>query len=231
MEAALRCYACRVSTVATASEAEHRCRQRGYDLVICRILFLAGINGIDLAERLRELDTPIVLFSEFPEQILRTLQGFPPPDVAFFRVPRDMDRLIATALAIVGRCAEATPQVLPAPAHETVCGTWEVDLKSNTVRLSREYYALFGTEPDVDIRVLESLERHVHPEDRDAVRRAFDEAVRERHQLYRARFRIVRADGSVEMLCVTGRIEYGEHSEPVRVRGITTYEPGYGTDT
>ena len=74
-------------------------------------------------------------------------------------------------------------------------GSWEIDFVANRISWSDETYRIFGLEPRSQPATLELFYAHVHPDDRESVRRALDDAPRT--GTFEFEFRVVRADGSV----------------------------------
>ncbi len=216
---AFRDRCCDVTVVSTASQAVHLCRSRRCDIVVSRVVFMAGLNGVELAELLAGSCSGIFLFSSFPDDILQRLPGFPPAAARFYRVPGQDADLITDVLATFGQTIDRR-----ARAHPPRFGTWEVDLRANTVSLSPEYYSLFGLQPTTDASALEYMERRVHPDDRELAGRAFDAVVAGRGSLYRVVLRIIRPDGGIRRILVKGTIEYDRAGRPIFLRGVAIDE-------
>lgn len=73
-------------------------------------------------------------------------------------------------------------------------GHWEFRVPEGTGWWSDELYEAFGHEPQSRPITMDFFLSHVHPDDRDAVRREFMAAV-EGHREYRDSFRVIRKDG------------------------------------
>jgi PAS domain S-box-containing protein len=83
-------------------------------------------------------------------------------------------------------------------------GSWEWDLATGEVTRSAELLALFGLEPGaVSPRAWSTLD-YIHPDDREWVRRAVEEASRD-GRAYVFEHRIVRTDGSERMVLHQGQ--------------------------
>ncbi len=78
-------------------------------------------------------------------------------------------------------------------------GTWNWDVAADRHRRDENLNRLLGLEPAETVLPIEEFFRHVHPEDRDAVRAAFDASVRQGHNLG-AEFRVVWPGGGVRWL-------------------------------
>lgn len=74
-------------------------------------------------------------------------------------------------------------------------GHWEYRAHEDAGWWSDELYEAFGHEPRSRPITLDFFLSHIHPDDRDAVRRDFLAAIEE-HREYRGSFRVIRKDGS-----------------------------------
>ncbi len=97
-------------------------------------------------------------------------------------------------------------------------GTWEWDLRADTVEWSEKLAQLHGLPAGAFDGTFASYEREIHPADREhvlaSVRRAIDEDVP-----LDVEYRIVGPDGSVRWVEGKGRVEY-EDGRPVRMSGV-----------
>jgi two-component system cell cycle sensor histidine kinase/response regulator CckA len=98
-------------------------------------------------------------------------------------------------------------------------GTWEMDLTSGVGRWSRRLQALHGVDGDAFPGTIESFLEFVHPEDRQLVRDAIDEGIRQRTD-WNVVYRTVWADGSVHSVNEIGRAFYDEHGVALRTAGV-----------
>jgi diguanylate cyclase (GGDEF)-like protein/PAS domain S-box-containing protein len=87
-----------------------------------------------------------------------------------------------------------------ATAHRIAgLGSWEWDLESGEVRWSAEIYRVYGVAPEGFTPSPEAVLERVHPDDREIVTSARDEAIRNR-RTYSVDFRILRPDRSLRFL-------------------------------
>lgn len=86
-------------------------------------------------------------------------------------------------------------------------GSWKLDPRSGELSWSDEVFRIFGLAPGALQPSFEHFLQHVHPEDREAVRASYEQAVRERER-YEIVHRVVRPDGEVRVV--------RERSEEVR---------------
>jgi len=97
-------------------------------------------------------------------------------------------------------------------------GHWEIDFASGQLMWSEEVYRIFGRSPKTFAPTREAFLEAVHPEDREAVRRAFEESL-EGCKPYQTTHRIVRPDGNVRIVQEKSRIYSDGHGRPVRSLG------------
>ena len=96
---------------------------------------------------------------------------------------------------------------------------WVWDIERDEVWLTDNRRALFGFAPSekLDIERLQSL---VHPEDRELVRVAVDNAL-DTGAEYDTEYRIVLPDGQVRWMAGRGRVEFNSAGKPTRMRGVS----------
>ncbi len=98
-------------------------------------------------------------------------------------------------------------------------GAWQLDLATgqmNCTALCKEHFGL-PADAEFSYDVVVST---IHPEDRAPMRAAVERALRER-DIYRAESRVVRPDGSLHWVLMSGRGDYGATGEPHSMAGVT----------
>ncbi len=98
-------------------------------------------------------------------------------------------------------------------------GTWEWNIPSGHVVWTPRTYQLFGYEPGTFVNSVDSFLQSVYAEDRPAVVRWCEQAVRERKRTV-LEYRIVRGDGTVRWLRSAGRALTDESGRVVRMVGV-----------
>jgi PAS domain S-box-containing protein len=97
-------------------------------------------------------------------------------------------------------------------------GTWDWDLRTNTVEWSPNLEGIHGLPAGTFDGTFASYEREIHPDDRDRVlasaRRALAEGVP-----HDVEYRIVSPDGTIRWCEGKGRVEY-DNGRPVRMTGV-----------
>ncbi len=105
--------------------------------------------------------------------------------------------------------------------HGTGMATWDVDLKIGKALWSETHFQILGYDPIASGEAtLEMWQSRVHPDDRERVLCALEQARNER-SLYAPEHRIIRADtGEERWLSVFGRFLYDLAGEAVRFVGV-----------
>ena len=97
-------------------------------------------------------------------------------------------------------------------------GSWEWDIKSNRLQWSDEVYRIFGLQPQQFGATYEAFLNSVHPDDRELVQKAVNEALYE-HRPYHIDHRIVLPDGSIRFVHEQGEVTFDEDGKPARMLG------------
>ena len=98
-------------------------------------------------------------------------------------------------------------------------GMWEWDLEKDEIWVSPTRRAQLGFPASAKITFEELISRW-HEGDRDKVRQAVNDAIREGKD-YQAEFRVVRMDGSMQWVCARGRVQVDAHGKPRRLTGVS----------
>ena len=99
-------------------------------------------------------------------------------------------------------------------------GSWEMDHVSHAVVWSDEVYRLFGVTRGSFACRYEGFLDLVHPEDREAVRAAFQRSLDERGE-YEVEHRVVHPDGEVRWLLERGVTQFDGSGRPLKTSGFT----------
>jgi two-component system cell cycle sensor histidine kinase/response regulator CckA len=83
-------------------------------------------------------------------------------------------------------------------------GSWDRDLKNDTVTWSDELYRIYGFDASRPPPTREELGQHIHPEDRDLVAEAIES--RDGQDSFEFDFRFVRPSGAIRTIHARGRI-------------------------
>ncbi len=98
-------------------------------------------------------------------------------------------------------------------------GLWSLDLETGQFWVTAKAKELFHFAPDLDV-TLDRFFDVVHPEDRDRVRQAVDDAVRERGEI-RVEYRIVFPDGETRWIVSRGMTQASESGKPDHLAGVS----------
>jgi PAS domain S-box-containing protein len=96
---------------------------------------------------------------------------------------------------------------------------WDLDVKTGRDSWFGDLQTLFGMPSDTFFGQVEDFYRRVHPEDRERVAKAVQDAKRSRKP-YAADFRIVQPDGTIRWVSADGTFYYGVSGEPERMLGM-----------
>ncbi len=113
---------------------------------------------------------------------------------------------------------EASERALAEAQRLTRLGSWEWDVPEGRVTWSEELYRVFGVERATLDAPPEGYLALVHPDDRAALRRALDEALRDAAP-FQCEHRVARPDGELRTIDARGRAQVGEHGRVVRLHG------------
>jgi PAS domain S-box-containing protein len=96
---------------------------------------------------------------------------------------------------------------------------WDLAVQSGRNVWIGNLQTIFGTSSDTFAPSAEDFIRYVHPDDRERVSSALNDA-RHNREMYALEFRIVRPDGIIRWLAARGRFYYSTDDEPERMLGV-----------
>lgn len=98
--------------------------------------------------------------------------------------------------------------------------TWDIDLTNNTVSCSPEMLKLWGITPQEFTGHRSILQTKVHPEDREKMSTAINQAI-QNHDIYELEYRIIPSPGIIRWVMSRGRCTYASDSQtPNRFSGV-----------
>ena len=97
-------------------------------------------------------------------------------------------------------------------------GSWDRNLKTGEVYWSDQNYIIRGFEPQAVTPSLELVKSQVHPDDFKRFIEMRDAALYQKEP-YHQRYRLIRKDGEIRIVSVTGKVEWDENGEPIRFLG------------
>ena len=98
-------------------------------------------------------------------------------------------------------------------------GTWQWDIKANSVVWSMELERIHGLQPGTFAGTFEAYQSDIHPDDREHVLQTIQQTVIERKP-HLLEYRIVLPDGSIRWLEARGRMLFDALGEPDRLVGV-----------
>lgn len=96
-------------------------------------------------------------------------------------------------------------------------GSWEWDIEGNRLSWSDEMYRIFGVDPRQFGASFEAFLEAVHPDDREDVRKAVDEALNGQH--FDIEYRVVKANGEIRNTHAQGEVSFNGQGKPSRMLG------------
>jgi PAS domain S-box-containing protein len=99
-------------------------------------------------------------------------------------------------------------------------GIWEVDLRTAVAYWSDTCEAMHGLAPGAFARTFEAFVACIHPQDREPVLRAIEEATRE-HTATEFQYRTMWQDGTERWINSTAQFFFDEAGAPLRGAGVT----------
>ena len=103
--------------------------------------------------------------------------------------------------------------------HLATVGTWAWDIRTDAVSWSDELYRIFGLTPNELRASLGAIVEHIHPEDRANVLATVQRCLLT-HERFSERQRIVRSDGDIRVVRITGNIVCAADGLPLRMFGV-----------
>lgn len=97
-------------------------------------------------------------------------------------------------------------------------GNWDWDIVKNKLSWSMEIYRIFGLNPLEFSATYEAFLNSVHPEDREFVKKAVDDALYGKKP-YGIDHRIVLPDGTVRTVHEEAEVIFGENDKPIQMSG------------
>jgi PAS domain S-box-containing protein len=97
-------------------------------------------------------------------------------------------------------------------------GYWELDIVKNNLIWSDEVYRIFGLKPQEFKATYESFLSYVHPEDRDAVNKAYSDSLKNKLP-YDIQHRVLLKSGEIKYVREKCQTEYNDDGEAIRSIG------------
>ncbi len=99
-------------------------------------------------------------------------------------------------------------------------GVWDIDLATGNLRGTVQFFRIMGLPPTSDPVPIETTRRLRHPEDRERVQHAFNDALATGADKYLVEYRIIRPDGELRWIAGRGRMFRDVTGLPVHCGGV-----------
>lgn len=103
--------------------------------------------------------------------------------------------------------------------HVSGMGSWDWNVKDNTLVWSDEIFSIFGADPDLKTVSYDGFLTYIHPEDKEDVINAINSALLY-DKPYDIEHRVVRPDGTQRLVCEQGDVFRNENGEAVNMVGV-----------
>jgi PAS domain S-box-containing protein len=118
------------------------------------------------------------------------------------------------------RLLQESEQRLTLASTSGEVGVWDLDLIADQAWRSLQHDRIFGYESPLPNWGNEVFSRHVVPEDRELVKKRFEEAFQTGHLEFECR--IIRADQAMRWISVKGEVFRNQQGQPIRMMGVVT---------
>ena len=99
-------------------------------------------------------------------------------------------------------------------------GVWSIDLTTNRVRGTAQFFRIMGLPPTGDSVPVERVRALRHPADRERVVAGFRDALEGGGDAYEIEYRILRPDGHLRWIFGRGRVIRDSDGTPIRYIGV-----------
>jgi len=105
-------------------------------------------------------------------------------------------------------------------AEQSGVGVWSIDLTTNLVRGTAQFFRIMGLEPTSNSVPVEAVRALRHPADGERVLAGFREVLEGGRDAYEIEYRIVRPDGQLRWIFGRGRVVRDPEGTPLRYSGF-----------
>jgi diguanylate cyclase (GGDEF)-like protein/PAS domain S-box-containing protein len=227
-------------------EALERAINTSPDLILLDIM-MRGMDGYEVCRRLKEhartRDIPVIFMTSL-NGVQDKVEGFRAGAVDYVTKPLQIDEVrarVGVHLKVYNlqrqmeeknlklqeeiderkRAEEmlrASRESLNEAQRIARVGSWELDLANNSLLWSEEIFRIFEIDQDKFSASYEGFLDAIHPDDREAVSRAYAESLAN-HTPYEIEHRLLMADGRIKYVYERCETRYGDDGKPLRSIG------------
>ncbi|MFW9926567.1 MAG: PAS domain-containing protein, partial [Candidatus Thorarchaeota archaeon] len=221
----------------TPEEAMNLLFEEPFDAAVCDIdLGVGHSTGLNILEQVRNsgLDVPVIIFTgksreEIAIQALNLgadyyirkssskIEGLY-AELSYYILTSVEKRRTKRALAESEQRLRISEAKLAEAQRIARMGYWDWDIEKDTIDWSDEIYRIFGLAPQEFSATYEAFLSSVHEEDRESVRKAVDEAIKE-NRPYKIDHRVVHPDGKIVFVHEQGEVTFDDEGNAISMMG------------
>jgi PAS domain S-box-containing protein len=213
-----------VSYVTSTEEALRNAQQLSPDLILMDMKIRSGMDGIETAAKIRELqDIPVIYITAYADEPTlvraRFTEGF-----GYLIKPFD-DRDLQSAIEIalykhrMERKLREIEERYALVGHAANDGIWDWDLVSDEVYYSPRWKTILGLPEDQKISSPQDWLDRTHPEDIDRLKLAINDYLHGIAPSLDCEYRIMHEDGSYRWMLCRGLALFDTQNKPYRMAG------------
>lgn len=205
-----------LTIVASAAEARSALDSR-FDLAVVDT-DLPDASGLELCRTVVEdYGIPVVLRSRDPDDAQR-VRGLEAGADAYLIEPLGWEVMVATARTVLRKHQLADR--LELAVSVTGVGHWDWDITTGEISWTASLERMHGLEPGTFGGTMEAFVESIHPDERERVQAAIDEALSGSGDTYEIGYEFVRPDGTTGHLAGRARILRGGNGQPRELIGV-----------
>lgn len=211
-----------IDVVDSGEKAVEAVKKYSPDLIIMDIFLSGEMNGIQAASEINSFtDTPIIyITTQDSDEIFNQAKSTSP--YAYLLKPFTSRELeLITELSLQRYRAEK--KILSYHAHLSQAqqlgnmGSWEWDIITNDLVWSDHIFRIYGLEPQIFIPTYTAFLERIHPDDKQVVIDAVNDAV-SNNKPYDIEHRIILPNGKIRSVHEVGAVDY-DNNKPLRMIG------------
>ncbi len=212
-----------VSIISSGEEAVDMAAQLLPDLIIMDIMLSGDMDGIEAARIIHENHKiPVIYATSQTDETFFKRSKTTEPFGYLIKPIEEKELEITIRIALYHSQLESrlikNERHLSDAQRIGLLGSWEWDIKNNTLNWSDQMFRIFGQEPQSFGADYNAFMMRVHADDRSHVQMAVDSALAgEKH--FCTSYRVVTTDGTINRIQADGEVTFDADGSPTRMIG------------